>query len=58
MGFRRSRLVTWMAAITIFFWLPGCVQDTTETTDPMTSGQVSNMTLSGYTRAGVTFSGR
>jgi hypothetical protein len=47
-----------MAAITIFFWLPGCVQDTTETTDPMTSGQVSNMTLSGYTRAGVTFSGR
>jgi hypothetical protein len=56
MSLRKHRL---LAAFTsaLLLWLQGCAQETTDATGPITGGQHSNMTVSGYMRSGVMFSG-
>jgi hypothetical protein len=44
-----------MCTIASLFWLQGCAEETPELTGPMTGGQHSHITVSGYMRSGVMF---
>jgi hypothetical protein len=55
MRFRNAALLMAMCTVAILFCLQGCADETPEMIGPMTGGPHSNTTISGYTRAGVTF---
>lgn len=57
MSFQIPRPLAMVFAIALLFWSLGCAQETPESTGPVTGGQDSNMTVSGYMRSGVMFSG-
>jgi hypothetical protein len=57
MSFAKHRLLATMFTIALLSWLQGCAQENSEPTGPMTGGGHSNMTVSGYMRSGVMFSG-
>jgi hypothetical protein len=50
------RLIATAFAMIVILLFQGCAQDTTPESGPITGGH-SNITFSGYTRAGVIFSG-
>jgi hypothetical protein len=55
MSFRKAGLLSTMCTIASLFWLQGCAEETPELTGPMTGGQHSHITVSGYMRSGVMF---
>jgi hypothetical protein len=57
MSFRKHRLLAATCTLAFLFWLSGCVQENSEPDGPMTGGQRSNTTVSGYMRSGVMVSG-
>ena len=57
MSVKIFRLIVTVCALIVILLFPGCVQDTPPESGPLTGGH-SNITFSGYTRAGVIFSGR
>ena len=57
MSVKICRLIVTACAMIVILLFQGCVQDTPPESGPLTAGH-SNITFSGYTRAGVTFSGR
>jgi hypothetical protein len=57
MSFRKRRLLGTLWTIVLLFWLQGCAEEASEPTSPLTGGPHSDVTVSGYMRTGVMFSG-
>ena len=57
MSVKICRLIVAASAMIAILLFQGCVQDTPPESGPLTGGH-SNITFSGYTHAGVIFSGR
>jgi hypothetical protein len=57
MSFQNHRPTPALWTIALLFWLQGCAQEASEPISPLTGGRHSDVTVSGYMRSGVMFSG-
>jgi hypothetical protein len=57
MSLRKRRPLGVGLTVVFFFCLQGCVQESSEPPSPLSGGNHSNVSVSGYMRSGVMFSG-